>query len=175
MASHAALVTEKGPADAPEDFTVLDVGWRVRERRISSFRGRQWVVLRPRNPKGKLVSKPAGQAMADDLVSYLLNEGVLGSLYPWWKLFAYLFSRDTAMDLLRAGPRQVCSVITGRCLVSHGIPIQADGELVDTPEEVRSLTPGDLEAWARRDRWRLIAYNVDPALLLEPGSPALAA
>lgn len=159
-ASHAALVTcgdcERG------NFSTLEVGWRIRTARISEFPDREWIAYRPR--KGALPLTPLdGQVIVRDLLALLVEANVLGALYPWWKLAAYLLGRDWRGRLLLSGARQVCSVTTIRAAIAHGVEVWAwEGDQrrqLLAADDVESITPADLLRNAIEEGWEPIAWT----------------
>jgi hypothetical protein len=160
QASHAALVTAGDPAWG--DFWVLEVGWRIRPQRISEFSAREWCAWRPTWGLQPLPAL-AGAQIARDTLAWLAADGVLGALYPWWKLPAYWFARDWRGRLLRAGARQVCSVTTIRAAITHGVEVWSwrgdNRDVLLTADEVESVTPADLARNAVEQGWEEIAWT----------------
>jgi hypothetical protein len=160
QSSHAALVTAADPNGG--DFLCLEVGSRIRVAPISDYPTREWIAYRPR-VLGLPLTPLAGQKIARDLLSLLSAGGVLGALYPWWKLVAYVLGRDWRGHLLLSGPRQVCSVTTIRAAVAHGVEVWVwDGSnrcQLLTADEIESITPADLLHNAVEQGWEPIAWT----------------
>jgi len=165
-ASHAALVTSADPIGG--DFACLEVSSRITVAPISAFPHRQWVAYRPRRA-GRPLGPVIGQQIARDLLALLSAGGVLGALYPWWRLPAYLFGRDWRGWLLLAGPRQVCSVTTVRAEIAHGVEVWCwegnQRRQLLTANEIESITPGDLLRNACEEGWEPIAWTSEAPIL----------
>jgi len=165
-ASHAALVT-CGDCDRG-NFSILEVGLRIRAACISEFPSREWIAYRPRKASGPMPPLD-GQKIVRNLLKLLADGGALGALYPWWKLAAYLFGRDWRGKLLLSGARQVCSVTTIRAEVGDGVEVWVwDGDnrrQLLTHDEIESISPADLLRNAVEEGWEPIAWTREAPIL----------
>jgi hypothetical protein len=154
--SHAQLVTSVGGARGLL-FGVLEVGWRIHNAAASDvLAGREFVVWRTPLQLGD-----AWAAASDALRLVALLEDRGESAYPWWKLPAYALGRNAAARIVRAGPRQVCSVASVFPLIARGLELyvanrDGESERIDTAAEVRTITPADLARNALEQGWRRI-------------------
>lgn len=152
--SHAQLVLRTGHASSL-GFAVLEVGWQVREAlACDALSLREFVIWRPPAPDG------VGTLVAHDALRLLRALEARGeTTYPWWKLPAYALGRTAAERLLRAGPRQVCSVMSIYPWVARGLDLYAwdddagDYERLDSAAEVRTVTPADIQRNAIERGW----------------------
>lgn len=161
--SHAQLVMRPAPNPwrDPLQFAVLEVGWTIRETRFAGLGRGDFAVWRPIVEGVDTLPSRLGWGLhvAAD-VRALIQAPSFPRRYPWWKLGAYLFPLDWREQLLRAGPRQVCSVMAARALVSHGWRPRFNGKPVADDRTVLLLTPGDLARACERDAGRLIYREV---------------
>lgn len=154
--SHVQLVLSD--VTAWGDFDVLEVGWRIRAAKASEvLAGREYVVYRVPLSRGERI------CAAEDGWRFLAELEAAGrTRYPWWKLPAYLLRRGTRARVLRAGPRQVCSVVSCNLLVTRGLEMwvwdsrRRGFDRIDTAGEIHAVTPGDLQRCAIEQGWRRV-------------------
>lgn len=155
--SHAQLVLSKGFAESLA-FEVLEVGWRVRRATAGEvLLHRDFVIWRP-TAAGELGDLVAWDARR--LLEALERAG--RTLYPWWKLLPLALGRAAALRIVRAGPRQVCSVMSMFPWIARGLdfyvwsPRILDYERIDSDAEVRTVTPGDIARNAIEQGWHRV-------------------